>query len=179
MILLFNGNLVLPQRKIQFHQFLTCYNSLRLTHNPISYLSQNNWPEFHNTWLLGFTEAEGCFTISFLSNSIAFRTRFILTQKYDMNLPVLSKCISLFGGGHIEGHSAKEVYSYIVSGMKNIEIIYPYFDKYLNSFMGMKLSSYLKFKNLNNLIKEKVHLNKREELRKMSNEINSYSRKIK
>jgi hypothetical protein len=49
--------------------------------------------------LLGFVEAEGCFTISLLSNSNAFRTRFILSQKGDLNLPVLSSLIQLFGVG--------------------------------------------------------------------------------
>jgi len=178
--LLFNGNIVLPSRKIQFLKFISAYNSLRNS-SSIVYNNQNNWPSLNNTWLLGFTEAEGCFTISFLSNSVTFRSRFILTQKNAINLPILSKCIELFGGGIIEGHSAKDVFSYIASGLNNTNLIYPYFDKYIDLFQGIKVNSYKKFKILNNLIYNKVHLDptKRDELIQMSKSINSITRKFK
>lgn len=180
-IQLFNGNIVLPSKKFQFNKFLIAYNKLRKTSEIIPYKKFNNYPSFFNTWLLGFTEAEGCFTISFLSNSSAFRTRFIITQKDAINLPVLSKLISIFGGGKIEGHSAKDTYSYIMSGIKNISLIYPYFDKNIENFLGIKIESYKKFKTLNSLILEKVHLDtiKRAKLIEKSNNINSYTRKFK
>jgi len=192
-LLLFNGNLVLPSRKKQFHEFLKIYQErqkslslLRKKKNgfkdfSISYLNHKNLPSLENLWLLGFTEAEGCFTVSLLSNSVAFRTRFILSQKGDINLPVLSKCIELFGSGRIEGHSKKDNYSYIVSGLKNIAHIYPYFDQNLEHFMGIKKESYLKFKKLNKLLKAQKHLDLslRPSLVKLSHEINAISRKLK
>ena len=179
-LLLFNGNIILPSRKIQFHKFLKVWNFK----NPdlqIIYQNHSNFPSLDNLWLLGFTEAEGSFTISFLSNSDAFRTRFILSQKGDINLPILSKCIELFHTGKIEGHSKKDNYSFIISGLKNISNLYPYFDKNFNHFLGIKKDSYLKFKELNQLINDKIHLdfNKKSLLIKLSNEINSTNRKIK
>lgn len=108
---------------------------------------------------MGFTEAEGCFTISFLNNSSSFRIRFILTQKGDINLPILSSCIYLFNTGRIEGHSKKDNYSYIVTGLSNIKYIFNYFDNHLDSFFGIKKESYLKFKEILNRIELKEHLN--------------------
>ena len=102
-ILLFNGNILLPSRKIQFNKFLTAFN---LNHNKshhngvtpsvgdpqeIKYIINKCNVSLSNPWLLGFTEAEGCFTISILSNSMAFHTRFILAQKGDINVPLLSQ----------------------------------------------------------------------------------------
>jgi hypothetical protein len=157
LLLLFNGNLILPTRKVQFNKFLTTYNASKKILNPIKYLPSNILPSLNDQWILGFTEAEGCFTISFLSNSNAFRTRIILTQKGDINLPILSYLVKLFKVGNIEGHSKKDNYNYIVSGLKNVIQIYPYFDSNLSNFMGIKKDSYLGFKDLNNKIELGLH----------------------
>jgi hypothetical protein len=56
-------------------------------------------PSLNDGWISGFTD--GRFTVSFLSNSNAFRLRFILTQKKtsgDDNLPMLSYFIQFFQG---------------------------------------------------------------------------------
>ena len=176
-ILLFNGNIVLPSRKKQFNIFINKF--IEKNKYDIKYINNNNYPSLDNLWLLGFTEAEGCFTISILSNSNAFRTRFILSQKGDINLPILSKCIELFNTGKIEGHSKKDNYNFIISGLKNIKNIYIYFDKNLEYFLGIKKDSYLKFKKLNEDLLNKKHLdsNIRSSLIKLSEEINSVNRK--
>lgn len=145
------------------------------------YLNKRNMPSLDTLWLLGFVEAEGCFTISLLSNSTAFRTRFVVSQKGDENIPVLSLLISLFGVGKIEGHSAKGNYSYIVSGLKNVKKIYGYFDQNIDSFVGIKKQSYLKWKALNGVLKKKGHLEKEERnlCAERAKEINKVSRKSK
>lgn len=189
-ILLFNGNIVLPSRKKQFNEFMKIYIDKQKKKNKnkniyinthLQYLNNNNYPSLDNLWLLGFTEAEGCFNISLLSNSNAFRTRFILSQKGDINLPILSKCIELFNTGKIEGHSKKDNYSFIITGLNNIINIYTYFDKNINSFLGKKKDSYLKFKELNNYLLNKKHLDPflRPSLIQLSQEINSVTRKQK
>ena len=179
-ILLFNGFIVLPSRKTQFQLFLETYNAKPFD-LPIKYINNPNLPSLNNTWLLGFVEAEGCFTISFLSDSSAFRTRFLVSQKGDVNLPILSNLIVLFKQGAIEGHHNKDNYSYILSGLSNVTCCYAYFDSFLNSFVGIKKDAYLKFKHLNTLIKQKQHLNTESRLNliKLSQEINSISRKSK
>lgn len=178
---LFNGNIVLPTRKVQFNNFLNIYNSKKDITNikEINYITATNFPTFEDNWLLGFTEAEGSFTISFLSNSIAFRTRFILSQKGAENLIIFSKLILLFNCGIIEGHSKKDNYQFIISGLKNLPNLYKYFDNC--QFIGIKGVSYKLFKELNNRIINEEHLNEeiRKELVLLSQNINSINRKIK
>ncbi len=180
LLYLFNGNIVLPSRKKQFSLFVKAFNAKSKVVG-VQYSNNSNWPTLDNTWLLGFVEAEGCFTVSLLSNSVAFRTRFLVSQKGDINLPILSRCIELFGAGFIEGHHIKDNYSYVVSGLKNINKIYPYFDKNLVYFLGVKAQSYLKFKALNLLLSQQKHLdlNLRPALVTMAEDINSAYRKFK
>ena len=181
-IQLFNGNVVLASRKIQFQKFCNCFQE-KAKHEEKSYeyIKKRNMILKNSLWLLGFVEAEGCFSISFLSSSNNFRVRFLLSQKGDENLPVLSSLIPFFGVGQIERHSAKNNYSYIVSGLKNIEKIYPYFDNNLQYFLGTKKESYLNFKKLVEKIKQKQHLEKekRPYLIQLAKQINSASRKCK
>lgn len=203
-ILLFNGNLVLPSRKVQFikwyAQFLkgpaaklpdTMKEQLSCLLTPFNEKMQPdsqaiptipkepNLPSLDNNWLLGFTEAEGCFTISFLSNSVAFRTRFILAQKGDINVPILSKLLLLFNSGSLEAHSKKDNFVYILSGLKNLPNLYAYFDKC--EFIGIKGISYRLFKEVNQRIMNQEHLNleTRKELVLIAKNINSTNRKIK
>lgn len=176
----FNGNIVLPSKKIQFEKFLSTF-LLKNKKNEIKYLNNRNWPDFDNAWLLGFVEAEGCFTVSLLNQSIAFRTRFLVSQKGDINLPILSYLILIFETGFIEGHHVKDNYSYVVSGLKNIKNIYKYFDKYLNIFQGIKKESYLKFKEINKMFENKEHLDPdiRDKMKFLVSDINSAYRKFK
>jgi hypothetical protein len=173
-ILLFNGNFVLSTRKTQFNRFLNAYNNKPFS-DVIPYSNNNILPSIKNTWFLGFVEAEGCFTISLLSNSNAFRTRFMVAQKGDVNLPVLSSFIRMFGVGRIEGHHIKDNYQFVVSGLSNVCKLYDYFDNHLDDFKGIKKLSYLKFKDLNTLLLQRQHLspNKRPLLVQLSNEINA------
>lgn len=174
---LFNGNIVQPERKTKFNMFLSSFNEKG---PEISYIPSKVQPLLTDYWILGFTEAEGCFTISQQNNSNSFKTRFILSQKGDTNLPIFSHIMQLFNKGVIEGHHVKENYSYIVNGLKNMESIYPYFDSV--QFVGNKGVSYKLFKELNSLLQRGEHLyseERRKELVNLSNKINSYSRKSK
>lgn len=158
-VLLFNGRLVLPTRKAQFARFLEVFRA-RSPEAP-SYQSGSHWPSPDTAWLLGFAEAEGCFTVSLLANSSAFRLRFILSQKGDVNLPVLSRCIQLFGVGAIEGHSRRDNYSYVASGLRAIPGLRSYFDRHLALFQGIKKNAYLAFLELAEALGRREHLNPR------------------
>lgn len=131
---------------------------MKKNENVIIYLTNKVLVSLHTAWQLGFTEAEGCFTISFLSNYVAFRTRYIISQKGAEHLPVFSRKILLFGVGVAEKHSQVDNFQYCASGLKNVSAIYNYFDCYIDAFMGTKLQSYLKFKELNIRILNKEHL---------------------
>jgi hypothetical protein len=133
-ILLFNGNIILPSRKKNFKKFIDNFN-LKINLGKIKYsyvkpMVNNLLPSTTNSWITGFTDAEGCFTVSFLSDSNAFRLRYIVSQKGDRNLPTLSHFILLFKAGKIEAHSIKSNYSYILSGEKNCYNIYDYFENF-------------------------------------------------
>jgi len=155
--------------------------SKRTSCPPIEYRASSVLPCLENQWLLGFTEAEGCFTISFLKNSKAYRTRFIISQKGDVNLPVLSHLILLLNTGKIEGHSQKDNYIFVVSGLKNVLKIYHYFDNNLSYFVTTKKQSYLAFKELNAKIEQGLHFNEhtRAELLMLSQNVNFIPRKSK
>ena len=195
LIHLFNGNLVLPSRKTQFALFVNAFNAKNQTtpnlsskkdsslkeFKQIEYRASSVLPSLEDQWLLGFTEAEGCFTIRFLSNSKAYRTRFIISQKGDVNLPVFSHLLLLFNTGKIEGHSRKDNYSFVVSGLKNVLKITHYFENHLSYFLTTKKQSYLAFKGLNAKIEQGLHLNEqtRRELLMCSQSVNSIPRKSK
>jgi hypothetical protein len=183
-ILLFNGNIVLPTRKIRFNSFLSKFNEKVGKGKiksliPINPINSNLLPSLNNSWLSGFTDAEGCFTCSFLSNSNAFRLRYLVSQKGDINLPILSHLILLFQGGALEAHSIKSNYSYILSGLKPCYNVYSYFDKY--PLKTKKAASFKLWKEIHSRISSKDHLDPelRKDLEILARGVNSIRRKSK
>lgn len=180
---LFNGNIVLPSKQQSFNKFLKIFNQKaikgKILLDEIKLINSNKLPSLSNNWLVGFTDSEGCFTISFLSNSNAFRLRFLVSQKGDINVSVLSHLILLFKTGTIEAHSKKSNYSYVITGAKACLNVYNYFDN--NPLKTKKLRSYLLWKKIHNHIMDKDHLNPklRQDLVKMATEVNSIKRKSK
>ncbi|GJP36458.1 hypothetical protein CLOM_g20965, partial [Closterium sp. NIES-68] len=87
----------------------------------------------------------------------------------------------LFQAGKIEGHSTKDNYSFIVSGLKSVQHLWPYFDNNLSHFLTSKKDSYLAFKEVNGSIEQGLHLNpeRRKELITKCQHINSITRKTK
>ena len=184
LILLFNGNIILPTRKNKFKEFLNCFNQ-KINSNKIKnfktidFINSSVFPSLNNYWIAGFTDAEGCFTVSFLSKSNAFRLRYIITQKGDINLPILSHFILLFKAGIIEGHSKKSNYSYILSGETNCYNIYEYFTHF--PLKTKKAFSLQLWKEIHRSISNKEHLDikQRNILIEKSHKVNSIRRKSK
>ena len=202
---LFNGNLILPSRKNYFVKFLETYNARcekswrrkgeapmdpdpagnhYKNPNSIEYIRSEIMPSLNDAWLCGFTDAEGCFTLSFLKNhdkeySNVFRLRYLVSQKGGNILPIFSHLILLFQSGRIEEHSNKSNYSYVISGNKNCFFVRSYFDRF--SLRTKKLQSYLLWKELHDSIHAKLHLipAKRKELIDKAKRINSIKRKSK
>jgi hypothetical protein len=175
--LLFNGNIVLPKKQQSFNEFLQLYNKKaikgKIILNQIKPIKSNILPDLSNSWLTGFTDAEGCFTVSFLSNSNDFRLRFLVSQKGDINVPILSYLILLFKTGFIEAHSKKSNYSYVINGEKACYNIIDYFDHY--PLKTKKFTSYNLWKEIHNCISNKDHLNPelRIKLFKMAAKVNT------
>lgn len=183
-LLLFNGNLVLPTRKKKFLQFLDGFNqkvaSRKADYAKIEPIHSSILPSLDTGWLAGFTDAEGCFTASFLAkpaNNKAFRLRYIVSQKGDANLPVLSHLILLFQSGSIEAHSIKSNYSYILSGEKNCYKIYSYFGRF--PLKTKKQKSFDLWKQIHSKITQKEHLDVglRQECIQLAKQVNRVRRK--
>lgn len=177
--LLFNGNMVFPTRKARFITFLSYFNErlLKKNHNSITPLDVCVFPSLEDGWLSGITDGEGCFTCSLLSNSNAFRYRFILTQKWEANKYVLEHILKILNIYSIEGsvmsHHIDNVWELRINGLKNCKGLFIYFDKFC--LITKKKYSYSKWKFIYDKLIRKDHLNSeyRSELIKLAKQINS------
>lgn len=99
LIHLFNGSLLTEKAKIRFKNWVCAFNQkykakIVLKH-PLKWTS----PNLKNSWLCGFTDAEGCFNVTLINRFktyIQVQVRFILSQKGE--LEILNKFTKLFGG---------------------------------------------------------------------------------
>lgn len=183
-ILIFNGNMVLPSRIKRFQTFLDSYNNFFIKERirpifskhsllqPIPFIFNKVMPTLKDSWLSGFVDSEGCFSISITDSRV--NIVFDISQKYESNLTILSHFILLFITGKIQNHSKEGNFSYRVDGLKNCEKIIDsnYFE--LFELKTTKKNSYRLWKELLYHIKNKDHLNKelRIELIKKSKLIN-------
>jgi hypothetical protein len=85
LVALFNGNLIFPTKQSSFALFLEAFNK-RSRAQAVELIPSLVTPTLHDFWLAGFTDAEGCFNCSFLGNSNAYRIRFLLAKKGEVNL---------------------------------------------------------------------------------------------
>ncbi len=172
---LFNGNLVLPTNNAKFQNFLACVN-FKLVKKNLSIISpiiDTKLPTLNDRWLTGFTDAEGCFTASLLSNGSAFRIRYILTQKWEVNKKILFHILSLLSKpsnqikliGAIVPHSIENVYELRINGVKNCEYIFKYFDDF--QLITKKKLSYDNWKSIHARLKNKDHLDNKKRVEMM------------
>ena len=186
--LIFNGNMVLPTRRARFLTFLSMFNEKLLKINsiklkllnlePLPVVNSSVLPSLNDSWIAGFTDGEGCFSVSILSTSSAFRIRYILTQKWEVNKCILDYIMRLFSLnvgnniGSVIPHSHFNVWEYRINGLKNCKEIFPYFDRY--TLKSKKKESYYKWKTLHSRLTGKDHLdpNLRWELIDLAKEIN-------
>lgn len=100
-------------------------------------------------------DAEGCFTCSFLSHSNAFRYRFLIAQKFAINLPVLQHLAKLLGGT-VLAHSQPDTNEVVVNGISHMKHVLAYFEH--NQLLTKKAASYGIWKQVGLGIKNKDHL---------------------
>lgn len=71
-------------------------------------------PTLQDVWLSGITDGEGSFTCSLFSNSSAFRDRYILTQKWEVNKYVLEHIQNMLKNysayGSVVAHSVDNIW---------------------------------------------------------------------
>ncbi len=178
---LFNGNLVLDNRIKQLSSWINYYNNY--SNNKYKFLNKsyisnniseqylenikliniNNIITLNDSWISGFTDAEGCFNVTITHNkryklNKVIRLRYILDQKDEI---ILNKIKLLFNIGKVTYRSkTNNVYRYTVTGFNSMFIIKEYFDRY--PLKTKKLISYNKFINILIKINNKLHLNENE-----------------
>lgn len=148
---LFNGKLYLNKTQNKFKEFVNIYN---ITYNTnIQILdNSNNKPSLENAWLAGFTDAEGCFTLSYLKNKYV-SIRYILSQK---NENIFMENISSLLDGNTYVLKKCNTTNMTVNYLKLIKII-----KYLNKY-GLKTKKLIIYKNWLDVyyrVKKKEHKN--------------------
>lgn len=166
-ISILNGNIVLPSVHQKFDKFVKGFNIWcnqgRIRLNTVILKKNLNLPSLNNSWLSGFTDAEGCFTCS-ISEKGDYSFNFNIAQKWENNKYILEHLSLLFNAGKVTKHLVENVYEYRIGGVKNCQNIIPYFDKY--TLFTRKSSSYILWKEVHKDIINKDHLNK-EKLKKL------------
>jgi len=183
MCLLFNGNLVFPVRNFKFLEFQAALNTKLIKKSafpPIVPDLSTVVPTLKDSWLLGFTDAEGCFTASVLKGTTAVRIRFILSQKWEINKSVLTHILDLLNEeagaikplGKVVPHSNPGYFELILNGIENCNKIHWYFDTF--GLKTKKGQSYNKWKILNAAFDKQEHLDpeRRKVLAELSKDVN-------
>lgn len=177
--LLFNGNLVFITKKARFDRFLVAINEKIIKkgdYNKFKFITpiqQTVKPSLKDYWLTGFIDAEGCFSCSILNNSSAFRFRFILSQKWDINKGVLEDINKEFGNiGSIVPHSEELNWELRINGLKNCKCIFNYLEDF--PLKTIKRESFKKWFSIWIRLVNKEHLDdlKRLEIKDLAKKIN-------
>lgn len=174
---IFNGNIVLPQKQVSFLVYLDRLNLLcsnpaaKFSFPTLAPITTTVLPTFNDSWLLGFADAEGCFSVSFLASSNGYRIRFLIAQKHSINLPVLQH-IAILLGGKVEAHSVQDINEVRVNGVSNLTLVKRYFDSH--TLLTKKADSYKLWKQLADSIERKEHLDpvRRAELKALAATVN-------
>ena len=151
--LLINNNLVTFSKYYSFNKFLFSLNkynqkgSLTLPLIAQAHSLQINdytalpKPTLHDDWISGFSDSEGCFSITIHNKSKKFNICFDIAQKYSENKYILEYIQILFNVGKIYNHNIKNVYYYRVGGLKNTTQLFSYFNNH--PLRSKKLKSYI------------------------------------
>jgi len=154
LIKIFNGNIQTKSKNVQFKEWISAYN--KIYNKNIVFIDNKNDISLYNSWLSGFTDAEGCFTVSIIKNtkynSTQVTVRYILSQKGEFEL--LNK-ISLLIGGKV--HLVKSYNGHnMVVNLTKLKTIINYFTH--NKLKTKKYINYCNWLKVYNLVITKEHL---------------------
>ncbi len=154
LIEIFNGNILTNYKNIQLANWIKAYN--RIYYENIVYKKNITCINFNNSWLAGFTDSEGCFTVSVIKNgkfnSTQVTVRYILSQKNELEL--LNK-IALLLNGKVHYIKSYNGYNMVVNLTKLTKIL-----RYLkvHKLKTKKTISYINWLKVYNLVITKQHL---------------------
>ena len=157
---LFNGNLAVEHRILQLASWVKVLNN-RFGSYTIIFINVPVVVTLQDSWLSGFTDAEGCFNVSITSNprytlASVIKMRYLLDQKDNTILNIIK---NLFGFGKVTLRSGKEgsgVYRYTATGFKSMNKIISYFKTF--PLLTKKATSFEKWQTIHNIVSNKLHL---------------------
>lgn len=170
---LFNGNLAINHRVEQLSKWIQYINNKET--NSIVFKKEVVKITLNDSWLSGFTDAEGCFNVSMTANSryllgFVVKIRFLLDQNCEI---ILSSIRDLLDFGSVKLRSdTKKTYRYDGTGYNNMIKISEYFNKF--PLKSKKVESFNKWSIVLNMISNKQHLTTEglEIIKKLKKEIN-------
>ena len=112
-------------------------------------------PNLTNSWLCGFTDAEGCFNVTLIPRSQTYtqvQVRFMLSQKGE--LEILNKFAELLGG-RISYLKSYDGYNMTVNLLK-LQTVIQYFEKY--PLKTRKKVTFQYWKRICQMVTNKEHL---------------------
>jgi hypothetical protein len=151
---IFNGNLITKAKVLQFKLFLQAFNEKYNT--SINLIENINKVILDNSWLSGFTDAEGCFTCSAYLNETTNKhivtVRYIISQKDDIEF---SSYLANLINGYVSYLKSYNGYNTVVNSTRLSIII-----KYINKFplKTKKHISYIRWLKVHKLVINKEHL---------------------
>jgi hypothetical protein len=179
--LLFNGNLVTKRKHLSFKKFNAAFNKYstkgKLLFETINFNPLPVTPSLKDSWISGFVDSEGCFSVSLSSQNNNYSIIFDLTQQAAPELNEesgLELLLYLFKVGKIRKHSkGNNIFSYRVTGLYDTSCLFSYFDKH--KLRSKKLKSYLLWRDLHLKILNKEHLDKtlRPSLKVLASKVNN------
>lgn len=158
---LFNGNLAMTQRIQQLSLWVKALNH-RFVNNTVIFINTPVIITLQDSWLSGFTDAEGCFNVSITSNKRyslgnVIKMRYLLDQK---NSSILLAIRNLFGFGKVTLTTKTEgVYRYTVTGFKPINDVISYFKIF--PLLTKKAQSFNKLRSIHYIVSNKLHLSEK------------------
>lgn len=168
-ICIFNGKLYLQKRKEQFQKWLLAYNTLYKSN--IEYIENIEKVSLSSSWLSGFIDAEGCFTISFILRSPSYtqvQMRFILSQQGEY---LLFSFLASLLDGRVSFLKTYNGFNLTVN-LQNLDKIIFYLKKF--PLHSKKNVVFLKWLRIRNRVLKKEHLTKEglEKIRKLAENLN-------
>lgn len=153
LIQIFNGNIITKYKINQFKLWIDGFNKVYKMN--IKCLDQQHQLNLDNTWLSGFTDAEGCFTSSVLTSKVTGKTivtvRYVVSQKDDIEF---SQNLADKINGYITHVKSYNGYNTVVNHGKLNKIIF-YLEN--NPLKTKKLISYRRWLKIYLLVKDKKH----------------------
>lgn len=154
LIHILNGNLLTERKNNQFKLWLEAFNKAYKIN--IQLIQNDNNPTLDNAWLSGFSDSEGCFTVSVIKRSESYnqvQVRYILSQKNELEL--MTKIAALFDG-KVTYLKSYDGYNMTVNLSKLRKVI-SYFNIY--SLKTKKYIDYFNWLKVYKLVVNKDHFN--------------------